>query len=192
MSYSIEPAYLAQNELIRLIMKASMNPINKWFFGDGCFSADSDIERSPNTWRHENFIIVSENEIVAYIEASWSKPLNIINNFRLIYFNKQKRFVTAKAIFEYFDYLFVIRGCKAINWFVAEKNYHAHRIYDKFIRDYYGHEVGVRHSGQMAYDGEVSDVILYEITREEYFVWKENKPSLKEKANRLQQQTVGM
>ena len=55
MSYSIEPAYLAQNELIRLIMKASMNPINKWFFGDGCFSADSDIERSPNTWRHNNF-----------------------------------------------------------------------------------------------------------------------------------------
>lgn len=40
MSYSIEPAYLVQNELTHLIMRASMDPVNKWFFGDGCVSAD--------------------------------------------------------------------------------------------------------------------------------------------------------
>ena len=35
--------------------------------------------------------------------------------------------------------------------------------------------VGKRHCGQMAYDGEISDVFLYEITQEEYFSWKEKK-----------------
>ena len=136
MSYYLEPAYLAQNELSRLIMKASMDPINKWFFADGCFSADSDLERNPNTWQHENFIVVSDREIIAYLGANWSKPLNIISNFRLIIFNKNKGFIVTKAIFDYFDYIFTIRGCKAFNWFVAEKNYHANRVYEKFINHY--------------------------------------------------------
>lgn len=174
MVYTIEPAYLVQNELIRLIMRAGKDPINKWFFADGCFSADSDIERSPNTWRHENFVVIANNEILAYFEAAWSKPLNIIPNFRLIFFNKQKTFVIAKAIFDYFDYLFVARGCRAVNWFVAEKNGHAHRIYERFVNKYFGHYVGKRHAGQMAYDGEISDIFLYEATREEYLNWKES------------------
>lgn len=140
MSYSIEPAYLFHNELAGLLFKASINPINKWFFADGCFSAESDLERSPNTWLHENCVVIENREIVAYCESYWSKPLN--------------------------------RGCKAVNWLVAEKNYHAHRIYEKFIHHYFGHNVGKRHNGQMAYNGEISDVFLYEVTDEEYFKWK--------------------
>ncbi len=121
MSYTLEPAYLVQNELSRLLMKAGMNPINKWFFADGCFSAESDLERSPNTWRRENFAVISGREIIAYLEASWSKPLNIISNFRLIVFNKAKGHIVCKAIFEYFDYIFVARGCRTFNWLVADQ-----------------------------------------------------------------------
>ena len=149
-----------------------MNPINKWFFADGCFSAETELEQSPNTWRHENFVVITERNIIAYFEAEWSNPLNIISNFRLIIFDKTKGFIVTKAIFEYFDYIFVSRGCKAFNWFVAERNYHAHRVYEKFISHYFGHIVGVRHNGQMAYNGEVSDIILYEVTEKEYFDWK--------------------
>ena len=172
MSYVIEPAYLFFNELAHIIMKAGMDPVNKWFFSDGCFSAESDLERSPNTWRRENFVIIQNREILAYCEGYWSKPLNIISNLRLIIFNKSKGFIVAKAIFDYFDYLFVTRGCKAVNWLVAEKNYHAHRVYEKFVNHYFGHYVGKRHSGQMAYNGEISDVLLYEITFDEYIKWK--------------------
>ena len=172
MSYSIEPAYLFHNELAGLLFKASINPINKWFFADGCFSAESDLERSPNTWLHENCVVIENREIVAYCESYWSKPLNIISNFRLIIFNKKKGVIVTKALFDYFEYLFVSRGCKAVNWLVAEKNYHAHRIYEKFIHHYFGHNVGKRHNGQMAYNGEISDVFLYEVTDEEYFKWK--------------------
>ncbi len=174
MSYSLEPAYLVQNELTRLIMKAGMDPTNKWFYADGCFSADSDLEHSPNTWRHENFAVIADREIVAYFEAAWSKPLNIVSNFRLIIFNKDKGFIVSKAVFEYFDYIFVARGCKAFNWFVAEKNYHARRVYEKFTNHYFGHVCGMRHSAQMAYNGEISDIILYEATSDEYFKWKQS------------------
>ena len=88
MSYSIEPAYLVQNELTRLIMKAGTEPVNKWFFTDGAFSPDSQLERAPNTWMHENFVVIEDKEILAYFEAFWSKPLNIITSFRFIVFNK--------------------------------------------------------------------------------------------------------
>ncbi|MCR4736289.1 MAG: hypothetical protein K5829_14935 [Treponema sp.] len=172
MTYSLEPAYLVQSELTRLIMKAGNSTENKWFFADGCFSADAEMERSPNTWQHENFAVIADREIIAYFEGVWSKPLNIISNFRTIVFNKNKGFIACQALFDYFDYLFNTRGCRAFNWFVAEKNNYAHRLYDKFISRYFGHIAGTRHCGQMAYNGEVSDIILYEITSEEYFAWK--------------------
>lgn len=186
MKYTIEPAYLVRNELIRLILKAGNDPINKWFFTDGAFSPDSQLEHTPNTWQHENFVVIANNQILAYFEAFWSKPLDIISSFRIIFFEKDKTVCIGRAIFEYFEYLFVIRGCKALNWIVAEKNYHAHRVYEKLIKKYFGHRVGVRHHGQMAYNGDVSDVILYEITQEEYLEWKLKKhPSLKDKTGLL-------
>ena len=172
MKYSIEPAYLVYNELVRLILKAGNDPVNKWFFTDGAFSPESQLERMPNTWQHENFVVISNNQILAYFESFWSKPLDIITSFRIIFFEKKKTLYIVKAIFEYFEHVFINRGCKALNWIVAEKNFHAHRIYDKLIRDYFGHVVGKRHNGQMAYNGEVSDVILYEVTQEEYLEWR--------------------
>lgn len=178
MAYSIEPAYLVNNELTRLLLKAGTDPINKWFFTDGAFSPESQLERVANTWLHENFVVITDKQIIAYFEAYWSKPLNIITSFRLIVLDKKKGATVSRAIFDYFEYLFVSRGCKAFNWIVAEKNYHAHRLYEKFINHYFGHNVGIRHNGQMAYNNEVSDVFLYEITSEEYFEWK-NKTSSK-------------
>lgn len=172
MKYTIEPAYLVYNELVLRILEAGKDPVNKWFFTDGSFSPDTQLECTPNTWQHENFVVVANNQILAYFEAFWSKPLDIITSFRIIFFDKNKAVCNGRAIFEYFEYLFVARGCKALNWFVAEKNYHAHRVYEKLVKNYFGHRVGIRHHGQMAYNGEVSDVILYEVTQEEYLEWK--------------------
>lgn len=177
MAYSIEPAYLVQNELTRLIIKAGTDPVNKWFFTDGAFTPDSQLERTPNTWMHENFVVIENKQVLAYFEAFWNKPLNIITSFRMIFFEKDKANTIVKALFQYFEYLFISRGCKAFNWIVAEKNYHAHRIYEKFIKKYFGHKVGMRHNGQMAYNGEISDVYLYEITQEEYMEWKNKENS---------------
>ena len=81
MAYSIEPAYLVQNELTRLIIKAGTDPVNKWFFTDGAFTPDSQLERTPNTWMHENFVVIENKQVLAYFEAFWNKPLNIITSF---------------------------------------------------------------------------------------------------------------
>lgn len=174
MVYSIEPAYSIKNELTRIIIKAGTEPINKWFFTDGAFSPEFQLENIANTWNHENFAVICNNEILGYFEAGWNKPLNIITTFRLIVFNKKKSFIVAKAFFQYLDYLFIARGANSINWTVALKNTHALKIYTKFIKKNCGHIVGDRHFGQMAYDGEVSDIRLFELTKTEYLMWRKH------------------
>ena len=168
-----EPSFLtsAGARLTVIFLVGTVLPL--FFMAERTLSFASEIEKSPNTWLHENFVVIKDREIIAYFEANWCKPLNIISNFRLIIFNKKKGFIVTRAIFDYFEYLFVARGCKAFNWFVATKNLHARRVYEKFVKKYFGHLVGKRHCGQMAYNGEVSDIYLYEVTCEEYFEWKE-------------------
>ena len=170
MNYSIEPAFSVKSELTRLIIKAGTEIENKWFFTDGAFTLDTRFE--ANTWLNENFVVIYEKKIIAYFEAPWSKPLNIINGFRFILFDKTKSYVATRAFFEYLDYLFVTRGVKSIFWIVAEKNIHAYKLYEKFVQKYCGHQIGKKHYGQMGYDGEISDVYMYELTKEEYFIWK--------------------
>lgn len=174
MSYSLEPSYLFYGELSRLLLKAGTDVKNKWFFTDGAFIPETQLQRTPNTWLHDNYVVICKKQIVAYFEATWSKPLSIITSFRFISFDYNSNRAIGNALFDFFEYLFNSRGCNALNWLVAEKNQHAYKIYEKFISNYFGHKVGFRHHGQMAYDGEVSDVLLYEITKEEFRNWKNN------------------
>lgn len=174
MFYSLEPSFVVSTELTRQLIKAGTDPVNQWFFTDGAFEASDILKSSADTWLNENYVVISENKILAYFEGKWNRPLDIISSFRLVFFDKSKSFVIIKAFFQYLDYLFVARGCNAFNWIVAEKNQHAYRIYEKLIKNYCGHFVGKRTCGQKSYTGIISDVYLYEITREEYFEYKKD------------------
>jgi hypothetical protein len=77
-----------------------------------------------------------------------------------------------RALFAYFDYIFVNRGCRVFNWTVALQNEYALKQYEQFITHHCGHRVGTRHCAQKSYTGTISDINLYEISREEYFDWK--------------------
>jgi hypothetical protein len=115
--------------------------------------------------------INEKREIFAYFEGQWLRPMDIINGFRVINFDKNSG-IAVRAFFSYLDYLFVNRGCQAFNWTVALQNKHALKQYERFITNYCGHKAGTRHYAQKSYTGKISDINLYEITREEYFDWK--------------------
>lgn len=172
MSYKLEPAFAVAPGLTRKLVLAGMKEENQWFFSDGAFSENGIIEHQPNTWNNENFVVLDDDGIIAFFCATWNRPLDIISGFRLILFDKKKGNTVTKAFFEYLDYLFTKRGCNAFNWTVAEKNEHAYKLYEKFINKYMGHKVGKRFFGQKSYTGIISDIYLYEITKDEYFQWK--------------------
>src|SRR5574344_239920 len=174
MAYSIEPAFTVASVLARKLTLAGMNIENQWFFSDGAFIENEIVDRKSNIWINENFVVIEDNMIIAYFNATWNRPLDIISSFRLILFDKKKSILMAKAFFEYLDYLFIKRGCKAFNWTVAEKNKHAYLLYEKFIHKYMGHKIGKRHYSQKSYTGLISNSILYDITHHQYMKWKKD------------------
>lgn len=118
-------------------------------------------------------VVNEKQEIIAYFEGQWLRPMDIITGFRAIHFGKKYSGMAVRSFFAYLDYLFVNRGCMVFNWTVAHLNKYAMKQYDRFVRDYCGHFVGVRHYAQKSYTGKISDINLYEITGEEYFDWKD-------------------
>jgi hypothetical protein len=121
MTFTLEPAVPFAQQLNLLIMKATFDPANEWFFYDGAHSGVNVLEQSmSNTWLHENFVAISENkEIIAYFEGMWQRPMDIINGFRTIHFGEKHSRMATKAFFAYLGYLFENRGCQAFNWTVA-------------------------------------------------------------------------
>lgn len=172
MCYRLEPAQSVYPGLIRKLTIAGMNPKNQWFFSDGAFTASDIISSSTNTWISEDFVVINEEKIIAFFSAKWIRPLDILTSLRIIILEEKKSVFVVKAFLEYLDYIFCARGCEVLNWTVAEKNTKAYTLYEKFISHFCGHKVGLRHHAQKSYTGEISDVILYELTREEYFNWK--------------------
>jgi hypothetical protein len=173
MSITLVPAAYAAQELSKKITVAAQDMENEWFFFDGAFNFTVNLETSVNTWLHENYIAVYNNEIIAYFEGVWSRPLDIISGFRTINFNPKYSRIFIRALFMYFDILFVNRGCKVLNWTVALQNEYAMKQYDRFVDTFCGHRVGIRHYAQKSYTGKISDSCLYEITQEEYDDWKQ-------------------
>ncbi|OJF76799.1 MAG: hypothetical protein BKP49_04320 [Treponema sp. CETP13] len=173
MSYSIEPAFTVTKELSRQLIKVSTQAKNQWFFPEGGFSSNS-LDHIGDMWVHENFVVISDTEIIAYFEGQWARPLNILLNFRLILLDEKKSFFACKAFFQYLEYLFVSRGCDVFNWSVATENRHAYLLYEKFVKKNCGHIVGRRTRSLQSYCGKISDSVLYEISKEEYFDWKDS------------------
>ncbi|MDR1240181.1 MAG: hypothetical protein LBK27_08700 [Treponema sp.] len=89
MIFTLEPAAAFAQPLNHLIMKATFDPANEWFFYDGAFNASSCLETTVNSWLHENFVSVYNKEIVGYFEGIWNRPLDIIAGFRTINLNKK-------------------------------------------------------------------------------------------------------
>jgi hypothetical protein len=174
MTFTLEPAAAFAQLLSNLIIKATFDPANEWFFYDGVHTAATMLEQNvSNTWAHDNFVALNDNrEIFGYFEGQWQRPVDIISSFRAINFQPKRSRIFVKALFSYFIYLFENRGCQVLNWAVAIQNRYAMHQYERFVRNYCGHKVGIRHHSAKSYTGKISDINLYEITRDEYFDWK--------------------
>ena len=177
MNFTLEPAAAYAPQLNYLIMRATLDIANEWFFYDGAHNGANTLELNmSNTWLYENVVAISDdNELFAYLEGQWLRPMDIISGFRMIHFDSRHPLLMAKAFFGYLDYLFVNRGCRVFYWMVALQNESALVQYERFVRDYCGHKVGIRHHAQKSYTGKISDINLYELTADEYFEWKERR-----------------
>jgi len=173
MQFEFIPASFILDRLLEKISSVSLNLENDWFFYTGAFEAPVGTEAGINTWLHENFVITCDGEIIGYFEGHWDRSRDVIMGRRCINLSKNKSIIFVHSVFKYFDYLFECRGCMALNWCVALQNRHATLQYDRLVENYCGQRIGITHDSQRSFTGQISDCILYEITRDEYFEWKQ-------------------
>ena len=175
MDMKLLPAAYMAKDLSREIMTASFDIKNEWFFFDGASKHFANLQVGVNAWSTENFVAVYNDEVVAYFEGTWFRPLDIVNDFRTISFNDKCPRLFAVAFMCYVEHVFVNRGCKVLNWSVALQNERAAKQSERFAKDYCGHCVGIRHHSQKSLTGKVSKSALYEITQEEFFDWRQRR-----------------
>lgn len=171
MSYSIEPSYILADGICKELVRASKSIVNKWYFSEAGFNASS-IDRTGDFSVYENFAVVSDKKVIAYIESRWLKNLKVLVDLKVILFDENKKISFVDSVFSYFEYVFISRGCDVITFDVAEKNVSFMKLCSKFSKKYFGHKCGVKTRNIKSINGEISDAILYEITKEEYFSWK--------------------
>ena len=101
MNFTLEPAAAFAPQLNYLIMKATLDVANEWFFYDGAHNGANALEiNMSNTWLNENVIAISEEkEILAYFEGQWLRPMDIITGFRVIHFGGKHTFMAVKAFY---------------------------------------------------------------------------------------------
>ena len=167
MALSLQPAYLFWQKLARLLFKASVDLENKWFFIESGFNIQS-LDRIGNFSLAENFVVMDDEKIIAYIEGFWKPSLKVMEHFRFILFEKSYSMNFMSILFKYLDYLFLTRGCDVFNWSVAKQNTHALKLYNTITKCCGGKQIGQYTRILKSYDGEVSDSILFELTKEDY------------------------
>ncbi|MBQ3641825.1 hypothetical protein II906_07890 [bacterium] len=171
MAYSIEPSYVLADGVCKELVNASKLYENRWYFSEEGFNA-SRIDRTGDFSVSENFAVVSDKKIIAYIEARWLKNLKVLVDFKIILFDLKKKLSFVDSVLSYFEYVFVSRGCDVITFDVPEKNTFLARLCQNFTSKYFGHKCGMKTRNIKSINGEISDAILYEITKEEYSCWK--------------------
>ena len=174
MAYSIEPSYVLADGICKELANASTKINNKWYFSGTGFNA-SNIDRNGDFSATENFAIVSDKKIIAYIESRWLRSLKVLVDFNIILFDDSKKISFVDAVLSYFEYVFISRGCDVITFDVADKNVPLVNLCSKFSSKYFGHKCGIKTRNIKSINDEVSNAILYEITKEEYLEWKKTK-----------------
>lgn len=170
--YYLDFAYKYFDKLARLLFKASTQEKNTWYFQNHDLIIEKELEHDANTCAYERQIIAKNDSILGYISAEWKRPVDIIDNFRVINFTNSNSIYLIKGVLGFIDYLFMERGCKVINFSIPEKSDYLKKITKHFIMNFMGHQIGLKHYSIISYSGIISDEILCEITYEDYFNWK--------------------
>ena len=160
----LEPAILYKDRLKEKFAKEITKPKNKYAnFGD-YYSYELEID--TNEWdRLQRVSVNSKGDIVGYLKAEIDRNSLNISGMHIINFD-QKNIIFSKDLKRFFDLIFE-RGINKINFGVIVGN-PAEKMYDKFISKYNGRIVGIKTKEIKLIDGELYDLKLYEIMREDY------------------------
>lgn len=134
------------------------------------FSTDSYRDRykaSESTWNRHEFVSIDSKGVVGYFSYSIDRDTYSAGSLQVINFRKDSNLVFAKDLRTFLKDIFEKFKFNKLKYSVVIGN-PIEKSYDRFTEKYGGRIIGVSKKEAKLFDGELYDMKLYEILREEY------------------------
>ena len=164
----LENAKKYEDQLRQLFFDIAYDPFYKY----EQFSAYSEVFKIPDTTFNSNhFVSVFNGKVIGYIEYQIKRPENSVWGLEVVHFGGKasgNSYIFGKDLFLAMKDIFEKFGFRKISFCVRVGN-PVEKTYNKLIKRYNGHIVGVRKQEVRLMDGQLYDEKWYEIFASDYF-----------------------
>lgn len=159
-------ANAVQDEVDKLIAETFDDPHYKYYHVNGYI--DYKNENTSNWYKEEYVSVDSQGRIIGHFHARVDRNTRGITSIAAINFDKNgKGPLFALDFRRFMEKLFVERNYYRISFCVITEN-PIMKMYDRFIHDYNGREIGTFTRSERLSDGEFYDCKHYEMFREDF------------------------
>jgi hypothetical protein len=134
-----------------------------------------------DTYNANHFVSVYDHDIIGMIGYQLRRAENAVSGLQIIHFGgpeASNKYIFGKDVLTAVKNIFEKYGFNKINFGVAIGN-PIEKTYDKLVKWYNGHIIGIKKQDIRLLDGRIYDAKEYEILAEDYFraLWKKTWPS---------------
>jgi hypothetical protein len=159
----LELAAKYENELQIKFADAFMDVKNLFYFGGGYTDK---YKASETTWNKHEFVSLVDGKVVGYLSYSINQRTNSADGMCAINFGS-KNPTFSKDFMQFLKNIFEKYHFRKLSFGVYIGN-PAEKMYDRYIKKFGGHIVGVEKESNMLIDGNFYDYKMYEIFRTDY------------------------
>lgn len=157
-----------KDELQKSMLAAIYNPENRFYFNSNYIAYVMKIDETD--WDTLQMVSVSkDSKILGYFKATFDRTCMRVNGLAVISFAEKCNIVFAKDMYQFLDDLFILRGMNKVEWTVVVGN-PIEAMYDRIIKHYGGHIVGIKHASSALMNGTYCDSKIYELMRTDYLM----------------------
>lgn len=159
----IANAKLYEEEIKRNMWNVWYDENFQYYFGN---RYRNDFKLSNDAGSYDFAVIDESNNLIGYIGYYFDIDTNVISHFGAINFSDNK-LLFGKAMFQVIEDCFLRYGANVLEWCVVCGN-PIEKTYDKLSQKYGGRIVGIKKNRSKTLDGELRDMKIYEILREDF------------------------
>ena len=173
---SIVNAKLYEEEIRRKMWEVWYDEKYQYYFGDSR-RGDFQIQEDSNGYVNHAFAVLDvNNALIGVISYSIDVTAKVAKWFGAINFSDTtaNKLTFSKALYQVITECFTKFGCEVVEWQVIQGN-PVEKGYDRVCTRVGGKIAGILHRRALDLQGNIHDVKIYEILREDFLNWYNNK-----------------
>ena len=173
---SIVNAKLYEEEIRRKMWEIAYEPEYQYYFGDTSRNNFEIQEDSIGSVNRAFAVLDADEKLIGVISYNMDTTAKVAMWFGAINFSgtSASKLTFSKALYQVITDCFIKFGCEVIEWRVIRGN-PVEKGYDRVCARVGGKIAGVLHRRAFDLQGNVHDVKIYEILREDFLNWYDNR-----------------